>query len=116
MRLTFDGDQIDYPLKKPTTTCDLVTAKTHWKSVISTKGARYMTTDVKGFYLNTPMENYKYIPILLANITQVTIEKYNLKVIARNGKVLVEIRKGMYGLPQDGLLAHKRLLKYLSRY
>ena len=34
------------------------------------------------------------------------VEQYNLNEIAINGKVYVEIRKGMYGLPQAGILAN----------
>jgi hypothetical protein len=35
---------------------EMMTVKMHLNSVISTKGARYCTFDIKDFYLNMPME------------------------------------------------------------
>ena len=35
--------------------------------------------------------------------------------LVHNGFVVVEIRKGMYGLPQAGILANKRLKKHLAK-
>ena len=64
-----------------------------------------MTLDVKNFYLNTPMERYKYVKIKIEDIPNEIIAEYKLhdKVTA-DGYVYVEIRKGMYGLPQAGIL------------
>jgi hypothetical protein len=33
----------------------------HLNSVISTRGAKYMTVDIKNFYLNTPMVRHEYV-------------------------------------------------------
>ena len=44
---------------------------------------------------------------------QYIIDEYNLTEISHNGKVYIEIRKGVYGLPQDGIIAHKLLGKHL---
>ena len=41
--------------------------------------------------------------------------EYKLSKLAQNGKVLVEIRKGMYGLPQAGRIAYDKLLTHLAR-
>ena len=54
-RLTVGGDKVHYPGDVGTPTADLTLVKMHLNSVISTPGARYMTLDVKNFYLNTPM-------------------------------------------------------------
>jgi hypothetical protein len=42
-------------------TADLLTIKLLINSVISTAGAKFMTMDIKDFYLNTPMDRYKYM-------------------------------------------------------
>ena len=42
--------------------------------------------------------------------------QYNLMRLALNGRVLVEIRKGMYSLPQAGQLKHKQLCTHLAKY
>ena len=114
--LTVGGNRIDYLYDNSTSTCKLITANTHWNSVISTKGAHYMTTDVKYFYLKTPIKDYEYTQITLAYIPDEIISKYNLCAIARNGKVSVEIRKGMYSPPQADLLSHKQLVNHLDGY
>jgi hypothetical protein len=43
-------------------------------------------------------------------------EAYNLQELVHNGHVYVEIRKGMYGLPQAGILANKQLLPHLASH
>ena len=40
---------------------------------------------------------------------------YNLWHLVKNGFVLVEIRKGMYGLPQSGILANEKLVAILAK-
>jgi hypothetical protein len=43
--------------------------------------------------------------MLLSRFPEEIIQKYNLTAVAVNGWVYIEIRKGMYGLKQAGLLA-----------
>jgi hypothetical protein len=44
--------------------------------------------------------------INLASLPQETIETYDLNELAHDGKVYIEIQKGMYGLRQAGILAN----------
>ena len=53
----------------------------------------------KTIFLNTPLKDYEYMKIALADIPDDITAKYNLRAIKHNGKVTVEIRKGMYGPP-----------------
>ena len=55
-RLTVGGNLIVYPGDCGTPTVDLLTVKLLLNSVVSTPGAKFMTIDIKDFYLNTPME------------------------------------------------------------
>ena len=74
-----------------------------------------MTLDVKNFYLNTPVTRYKYVRIKIDDIPEEIIVEYNLRdKVAMDGHVYVEIRKGMYGLPQAGLIAQELLEKRLN--
>ena len=70
--------------------------------MVSTPGAKAMPADLKYFYLNTHMPMYEYMWIPVNDIPQEIMVEYNLKGLVHTGKVLVEIRKGMYGLPQAG--------------
>jgi hypothetical protein len=48
-------------------------------------------------------------------IPEEIIVAYNLRELAKpNGWVYIEIRKGMYGLPQAGILANQLLEKRLA--
>ena len=50
-------------------------------------------------------------------IPQKIIDKYNLLSIVENhGFVCVKIVKGMYGLKQAGIIAHKSLIHHLSPF
>jgi hypothetical protein len=70
--------------------------------------------DIKDFYLNTKMEHYEYMRLPLTVIPPEIIVQYNLLPLVHNGYTYMEIRKGMYGLPQAGILANKKLTKHLA--
>jgi hypothetical protein len=113
-RLTVGGDQIEYPGDKSTRTAGLTTAKILINSVISTLGAKFLVIDIKNFYLNTPLGRFEYMVINLSSLPQETIDKYDLIELAQDGKVYIEIQKGMYGLPQAGILANELLQRNLA--
>jgi hypothetical protein len=116
-RMAVGGDKINYPDDVGTPTADLLLVKTHANSVISTPKARYMTLDISNFYLNTPMKRYEYVRIKLTDIPEEVIVEYNLRDKAdENGYVYVEVRKGMYGLPQAGILAQELLEERLAKH
>ncbi len=95
----------------------MMTVKMHLNSVISTKRAHYCTIDLKDFYLNTPMERSEYMQLKLSNLPHNFIDMYNLTKIAEdNGNVYIKIKKGMYGLPQAGILAQKLLEQWLNEH
>jgi hypothetical protein len=114
-RLTVGGDQIEYPGDKSTRTAGLTTAKILINSVISTKDAQFMVIDINNFYLNTPLGRFEYMVINLASLPQKTIEKYDLNELTQDGKVYIGIQKGMYGLPQAGILANELLQRNLAK-
>jgi hypothetical protein len=114
-RLTVGGDQIEYRGYKSTRTAGLTTAKTLINSVIPTKDAQFMVIDINNFYLNTPLGRFEYMVINLESLPQETIEKYDLKELMQDGKVYIEIQKGMYGLPQAGILANELLHRNLVK-
>ena len=73
-----------------------------------------MCIDLKDFYLGTPMNLYEYMWIKIADIPQDIIDQYGLTAKSLNGKVLVAIRKGGYGLKQDGRIANDCLKQHLK--
>jgi hypothetical protein len=115
-RLTVGGDSISYPFEVSTPTADLTTAKLLFNSVVSTPNAKFLVTDIKDFYLNTTMERYEYMRLPITVIPHEIITQYNLLPLVHNGHVYIEIRKGMYGLPQAGKLANQQLTTHLAKY
>jgi hypothetical protein len=114
-RLTVGGDQIEYPGDKSTRTAGLTTAKILINSVFSTLGAKFLVIDIKNFYLNTLLGRFEYMVINLSSLPQETIDKYDLIELSQDGKVYIEIQKGMYGLPQAGILANELLQHNLAK-
>jgi hypothetical protein len=114
-RLTVGGNKVHYPGNVGTPTADLTLVKMHINSVISTRGAQYMTLDVKNFYLNMPMLRYKYVCNKIKDIPEEIIVEYKLHdKVSSDGHVYIKIQKGMYGLPQAGILAQELLEKQLN--
>ena len=75
-----------------------------------------MTIDIKDYYLGTPMNRYEYMQIPVKHIPEDIMIQYNLEHLIVNDHVMVEIRKGIYGLPQAGIIAQERLNKHLKNY
>eukprot|EP00804_Cyclotella_cryptica_P020760 CCRYP_016596-RA/>CCRYP_016596-RA protein AED:0.37 eAED:0.37 QI:0/-1/0/1/-1/1/1/0/339 len=74
-----------------------------------------MTIDIKDFYLNTPMAHPEYMQLKLSDIPDHIIALYKLDTLATpDGYVYVLIQKGMYGLPQAGIIAQQLLEKRLA--
>ncbi len=70
----------------------------------------FLGIDIAHFYLNTPMPEPEYIRRHFDIIPEEIIAKYNLQdLVNREGWVYIEIQKGMYGLPQAGILANQLL-------
>ena len=107
-RIKYDGNVVSTP------GADLTSVKCLLNSVISTLDARFMTMDIKDFYLNNPMEQYEYMRIPIKDIPLCIMEIYQLADIMHNGYVPVEIRKGMDGLLQAGIITNTRLALHLK--
>ena len=112
--ITVGGNLIEYPYELTTRTVDLITSKILWNSIISTPGARFAAADIKHFYLNTPLDRYEYMHMPIKLIPQAFIEQYNLQPKLKIGYAYIEIWRGMYGLPQSGILADKLLKQRLN--
>jgi hypothetical protein len=116
-RLVAGGDRVHYPGNAGTPTTNLLTIKILINSIISTAGAKFMTMDIKDFYLNTPMARYEYMQLRIADMLGNVIKHYNLRDKATpNGYIYCEIQKGMYGLPQAGIIAQQLLNERLQKH
>ena len=72
-----------------------------------------MVVDVSKFYLLTPLTWPEFVRIYLWDILEEITQEYKLKSLAtENGAIYIYVDKGIYKLPQDGLLANKLLEKW----
>ena len=74
-RCVAGGNLINYPWDVDTATAEMLLVKIFFNSIISTPGAKFMTMDIKDFYLATPMKRKEYMCIKLTGIPQEIIDK-----------------------------------------
>jgi hypothetical protein len=72
--------------------------------------------DIKNYYLGTPLPRFEYMKMLLSRFPEEIVNKYNLNTLAVDGWVYIEIRKGTYGLKEEGLLANQLLQTRLAPF
>jgi hypothetical protein len=75
-----------------------------------------MMMDIKNYYLGTPLPTYEHMRLPISILPLNIIETYDLTLLSVNGWVYLEIRKGMYGLKQAGILANQLLQKRLKPF
>ncbi len=116
-RLTVGGNWIVHHGNVSTPAVKMMTVKMHLNSMILTNGVRYCTFHIKDFYLNMPMEQPEYMRMKLSDLPQEFVDLYDLTKMAEdNRNVYIKVRKGMYGLPQARILAHRLLEQWLNEH
>jgi hypothetical protein len=116
VRLTMGSDRLDYSGDVATSTAYIKTFKILINSTLSTEDAAMMMMDIKNYYLGTPLPRFEYMKMLLSRFPEEIIQKYNLNALSVDSWVYIEIRKGMYGLKQGGLLTNKLLQTRLAPF
>ena len=74
--------------------------------MLSQKGAKFITYNIRNYYLETPLYYPKYVNIKLTEIMYNFIDEYNIHEFVHYGWVYLEARNGVYGLYQSGSLAN----------
>ena len=119
VQLTVGGDRLQYPDDTASSAATLLETKLLLNSTISqsAKGARFMTIDIKDFFLQTVMNQPEYMKIHSKYFLLEIKEKNNIKEKIHTDKyVYCKIKRGMYGLKQAARLAYDSLKQHLSTY
>ena len=75
-----------------------------------------MSINIKDFYLCTPMKRYEYFRMKIELFPKDIIQEYDLRnKVDATGNVHCEVQRGMYGLPQAGIIAQKLLEEQLLK-
>ena len=115
VRITIGDKLLKYDQELIVRTADLTTSNIRWNGTISAEGARYMCSDISGFYLETPLPKFEYMKMSMRDILQAFRDLYGLDAMAKDGFIYMCIQKGMYGLPAAGILANKLLKSRLAK-
>jgi len=115
IRGTAGGNLINYPGEVSARTAELTVVKCHLNATVS-ENAHYATVDIKDFYLGTPLKRPEFIRIPLKFLPQRFLDEYELHSFIQKRSILFRIDKGMYGLPQAGLLAQRQLEELLAKH
>ena len=62
-------------------TADMLVAKILFDSIISTRGARFMTIDISNIYLMTPLKRPEYIRVKINDLREEIVKEYKLRAI-----------------------------------
>ncbi len=104
------GNLVNYSDDCGTPTADQLMVKLMLNSIISTPNAKFMTINLKDFYLLTPMSQYEYFRMKLELFPRDVIDEYGLQnKVDADGDVFCEVKQGMYGLPQARIIAQELL-------
>ena len=118
VRIVVGGDKLSYADDAASPATDLLETKILLNSTISDadKGARFLSTDLKDFFLALPMAVAEFMRVPINKFPKDIIEKYDLMSKVHNGYVYIRINKGMYGLKQAAILAYVQLKDFLEQY
>ena len=119
VRITVGGDRLSYNDDAGSPAANLLETKLIINSTISdaSKGARFMTADIKDHFLATPMKKAEYMKVQYKYFPEDIRQRYNLdSKVTPSGHIYIKINRGMYGLKQAAILAYDHLRKSLAPY
>ena len=117
-RMVVGGDKLAYFEYPGSPAASLLETKLLLNSVISDAylGARFLSCDLKEFFLFSFMTRPEYMRIPLRHIPADIIATYNLLPLVHKGFVYIKIKRDMYGLKQAAILAFDQLKANLAPY
>jgi hypothetical protein len=110
------GYRLDYSGDVATSTADITTFKNPHQQHPLRRRCCDDDDGHKKYYLGTPFSRFEYMKMLLPRFPEEIVDKYNLCALAVDGWVHIEIRKGIYGLKQAGVLANQLLQTRLAPF
>jgi hypothetical protein len=118
VRGTVGGNINDFDGNKTSYTASLPSVKILLNAVISDPDAKFMTIDLKDFFLHGSSGRAEYMRIPLKWIPEADMNKYNIDsyIKPEDATVLVEITGNMYGLVNAALVSNQDVIKLLNSH
>ena len=85
VRITVGGDKLDFCGDASSVAASPATVKLLLNSVVSTKGAKFTTADIKDFFCASFLPDPEYMKMKLKIIPQEIIDQYQLQNLEENG-------------------------------
>ena len=115
VRGTYGGNISDYTGDTYAGTADLQTFKLLCNATVS-ESAYLLTGDISDFYLMNDLERPEYMWLERAHVPADVQAAYANQIIWRDNRAMVQVNKGIYGLPQAGRLAQEKLVTLLAKH
>ena len=116
MRLTIGGNLSDYDGDRASATVDHTTVKCLLNAIVSDDDSNHVTMDISDFYLESVLTRPEYMRLPVRLIPQAHRARFQVDHLADGEFIIWEVTKGIYGLPQAGLLAQQDLIRLLEQH
>jgi hypothetical protein len=114
-RGTIGGNMINYTGPVSARTAEMEVVRALLCSTLA-DDASFMAADITDYYLNTPLERPEYMRMTRKQVSPAIIAEYGYEEYFVNDMLYFQVNKGMYGLPQAGLLAQNRLIAHIAQH
>jgi hypothetical protein len=115
IRGTAGGDRTNYTGPVTARTASLEVLRALLNSTLA-DDADFMAADITDYYLGTPLLRPEYMRSSRKQVSATIIAEYGYEDYFINDMLYFQINKGMYGLPQAGLLAQNRLVVRIAEH
>ena len=117
VRATYGGNVTDYSGERSAQASGMTDFKILLNKTVSMSDRKFVTADATDFYLiDNPLERPEYMRVKIAEISPSSMERFQFAKYLQPGSdsILLRIDNGIYGLPQSGMLAQRRLKAHLA--
>ena len=116
IRLAYGGDNSDYDGERTSTMAEITAVKIAFNSVVSNRDLDYCTLDLRDMYLQSslPPDRLEYMYMPLAIIPTALRMELGMHSLPEHTRILWEVHKALYGMPQAGRLAQQDLIRILK--
>jgi hypothetical protein len=114
-RGTYGGNRSDYVGDKSAWTADMQTVKLVLNAAAS-EDAHLLTVDISNFYLNSTLSRPEYMWLDRKHLSPTMLARYADSIVWCGDRCMVQIDRGIYGLPQAGKLAREQLVKHMNSH
>ena len=119
VRATYGGNLTDYSGDRSAQTSSMTDFKILLNKTVSMTDRKFVTADATDFYLiDNPLDRPEYMRLKLDEVSPWAMQHFEFSKYAQPGadSILLQVDNGIYGLPQSGILAQRKLKAHLANH